>query len=150
MYNKEKKITGLMLIDYFSNYLIKEKEIIDHLEYIPDVILGLYSMYYEKAKDIVNKYIDDVRSNDYSMLELITLRDTFLVEYKYNSNYFSDDIDKYIGVKRDNWNYYNNVLLGDVMKLKLGELIVREDSVKRIERKKYIKPKRKYVRTKKN
>lgn len=150
MYNKEKKITGLMLIDYFSNYLIKEKEIIDHLEYIPDVILGLYSMYYEKAKDIVNKYIDDVRSNDYSMLELITLKDTFLVEYKYNSNYFSDDIDKYIGVKRDNWNYYNNVLLGDVMKLKLGELIVREDSVKRIERKKYIKPKRKYVRTKKN
>ena len=148
MYNKEKKITGLMLIDYFSNYLIKEKEIIDHLEYIPDVILGLYSMYYEKAKDIVNKYIDDVRSNDYSMLELITLKDTFLV--KYNSNYFSDDIDKYIGVKRDNWNYYNNVLLGDVMKLKLGELIVREDSVKRIERKKYIKPKRKYVRTKKN
>ena len=74
MYNKEKKITGLMLIDYFSNYLIKEKEIIDHLEYIPDVILGLYSMYYEKAKDIVNKYIDDVRSNDYSMLELITLK----------------------------------------------------------------------------
>lgn len=150
MYNKEKKITGLMLIDYFSNYLIKEKEIIDHLEYIPDVILGLYSMYYEKAKDIVNKYIDDVRSNDYSMLELIRLRDTFLVEYKYNSNYFSDDIDKYIGVKRDNWNYYNNVLLGNVMKLKLGELIVREDSVKRIERKKYVKPKRKYVRTKKN